>query len=74
MVCGYGSIGKRQRNNSVDNMLLAVCWNVDFAEQVYHDEGGIAVQSIKRLFGNAYNQQNMEKDFVRIVKEYRNKL
>ena len=43
MVCGYGSIGKRQRNNSVDNMLLAVCWNVDFVEQVYHDEGGIAV-------------------------------
>ena len=60
--------------NSADNMLLAVCLNVDFVERACQDEDGIVVQSIKKLFGSVSNLQNMEKDFAQIVKEFQNRL
>ena len=41
-----------KRENSVDNMLLVVCLNVDFAVRIYQGEGGIAVRNIQKLFGN----------------------
>ena len=41
-----------KEKNIADSMRLVVCWNVDSVEQVYHADGGTAVQSIKRQFGN----------------------
>ena len=55
-------------------MHLVVCLNVDFAERACQDGDGIVVQSIKRLFGSVSNLRNMENVFVRIVKEFQNRL
>ena len=43
---------RENERNIVDNMRLVACWNVDFVERIYQDEGGIVVLNIKKQSGN----------------------
>lgn len=60
--------------NLQGNMLLAVCWNVDFAEVTCQGGHGIVVPNILRLFGLVSQVQKREKSFVQTAKGYQKKL
>lgn len=40
-----------KRENIVDNMHSAVCWNVAFVERLYQGDVGIVIQNTKKLYG-----------------------
>ena len=43
---------REKEKNSADSMLLAVCWNVDSVELIFHADVGTAIQSIRKRYGS----------------------
>ena len=56
-----------------ENMLLAVCLNVDFVVIIFQEEIGIRVQSIQKLYGSVSMLLKTERNIVRIVKGLKKK-
>ena len=56
-----------------ENMLLAVCLNVDFAVIIFQEEIGIRVQNIQKLYGSVSMLLKTERSIVRIVKGLKKK-
>ena len=56
-----------------ENMLLAVCLNVDFAVIIFQEEIGIRVQNIQKLYGSVSMPLKTERSIVRIVKGLKKK-
>lgn len=59
--------------SSADSLHLVVWWNVDFAVLIFHADAGIVVLNIKRQYGSVLSQRRKEKDFVLIVRVFRNR-
>ena len=56
-----------------ENMLLAVCLNVDFAGIIFQEEIGIQVQNIQKLYGSVSMLLKTERSIVRIAKGLKKK-